>query len=98
MSALMCFSRVLLFSVQSRMFVFRVQLYPGTNDFLKLLLCRHFDQNDALHIRSHCRFSAAGLPLQVIGGRGATGRAAQEKDFPAVFRGQFLDTFLRGLW
>ena len=38
----------------------------------------------------------AGLPLQVIGGRGATGRAAQEKYFPFFFRGQFLDTFLRG--
>ena len=38
----------------------------------------------------------AGLPLQVIGGRGATGRAAQEKNRTLFFRGQILDTFLRG--
>ena len=38
----------------------------------------------------------AGLPLQVIGGRGATGRAAQEFERAPFFRGQILDTFLRG--
>ena len=38
----------------------------------------------------------AGLPLQVIGCRGATGRAAQGFQFPAFFRGQISDAFLRG--
>ena len=39
----------------------------------------------------------AGLPLHVIGGRGATGRSAQENEWTAVFRGQLLDTFLKGV-
>ena len=38
----------------------------------------------------------AGLPLQVIGGRGATGRPAQGFHTTPFFRGQILDTFLRG--
>ena len=27
-----------------------------SNRFLKLWLCRHFDQNHVVHMRSHCRF------------------------------------------
>ena len=38
----------------------------------------------------------AGLPLQVIGGRGATGRAAQEFRAAHFFGGSISDTFLRG--
>ena len=66
-----------------------------------------------LHIRSHCRFSVPAcryrcrkatngsiflVYFDIIGGRGATGRVAQDFHTTLFFRGLILDTFLRGLW
>ena len=81
------FNRVWTCSMPSRLCVFLRE-----NDYRK-----HFSLEVSIHAPAFpLSLFGAGLPLQVIGSRGATGRAAQEFDTTPFFGGQILDRFLRG--